>query len=77
VVLTPRLNDYQDYKFVGDVDGFGWSGRFRDLMRIGSVIAKSTAFPEWFSPQLIPWYHYGLCHFLPPFLMLFRFQVVR
>jgi hypothetical protein len=34
------------------------TGRFRDLMRIGSVVIKSTAFPEWHSSQLIPWYHY-------------------
>jgi hypothetical protein len=34
------------------------AGRFRDQMRIGSVIIKSTAYPEWHSSQLIPWYHY-------------------
>lgn len=32
------------------VDGNGWSGRFRRLMSMNSLIFKSTIYPEWYGP---------------------------
>ncbi|TXT04883.1 hypothetical protein VHUM_03966 [Vanrija humicola] len=46
------------YKYVIDVDGNGWSSRFRRLLLGNNVVLKSTAFPEWFNDFLVPWYHY-------------------
>ncbi|GHJ84047.1 hypothetical protein NliqN6_0449 [Naganishia liquefaciens] len=46
------------YKYTVDIDGNGWSSRFRRLLTSSSVILKSTIFPEWNSDILIPWYHY-------------------
>lgn len=46
------------YKFNLDVDGNGWSSRFRRLLTSSSVVMKSTIFPEWNYDFLIPWYHY-------------------
>ncbi|KAL1405284.1 hypothetical protein Q8F55_008911 [Vanrija albida] len=46
------------YKYVIDVDGNGWSSRFRRLLSGNNVVLKSTAFPEWFNDILVPWYHY-------------------
>lgn len=43
---------------VMDVDGNGWSSRFHRLMLSGSVVVKSTIYPEWYSDWLIPWVHY-------------------
>jgi hypothetical protein len=48
----------QDAKFVIDVDGNGWSQRYARLLSSGSVVFKSTVFPEWNTNWLIPYYHY-------------------
>ncbi|WVQ83028.1 hypothetical protein IAT38_005166 [Cryptococcus sp. DSM 104549] len=45
-------------KFLLDIDGNGWSGRFRKLMSTNSVVVKMTMFTEWFQPHLIPWFMY-------------------
>ncbi|KAJ7721120.1 glycosyl transferase family 90-domain-containing protein [Mycena metata] len=46
------------YKYVLDVDGNGWSSRFKRLMNSGSLIFKVSAYPEWFTDRLAPWVHY-------------------
>ncbi|KAJ7178854.1 glycosyl transferase family 90-domain-containing protein [Mycena crocata] len=46
------------YKYVLDVDGNGWSSRFKRLMNSGSLIFKASAYPEWFTDRLVPWVHY-------------------
>ncbi|KAL7414925.1 glycosyl transferase family 90-domain-containing protein [Mrakia frigida] len=46
------------YRYLLDVDGNGWSARFRRLLSSGSVVFKSTVYREWISSSLIPWYHY-------------------
>ncbi|KAJ6551850.1 glycosyl transferase family 90-domain-containing protein [Mycena capillaripes] len=46
------------YKYVFDVDGNGWSSRFKRLMNSGSLIFKATGYPEWFTDRLAPWVHY-------------------
>ncbi|KAJ7840853.1 glycosyl transferase family 90-domain-containing protein, partial [Mycena olivaceomarginata] len=45
-------------KYVIDVDGNGWSSRFKRLMNSGSLIFKATTYPEWFTDRLAPWVHY-------------------
>ncbi|GAA6024910.1 hypothetical protein JCM11491_005521 [Sporobolomyces phaffii] len=47
-----------EYKYVIDVDGNGWSGRFHRLMSSNSLVLKSTIFPEWYSDMVQPWLHY-------------------
>lgn len=44
------------YKYVLDVDGNTWSGRFHRLMASNTLVFKSTIFPEWYSKRLVPWY---------------------
>ncbi|GAA6041033.1 hypothetical protein JCM8097_004685 [Rhodosporidiobolus ruineniae] len=46
------------YRYVLDVDGNGWSGRFHRLMASNSLVLKSTIFPEWFADRVQPWVHY-------------------
>jgi len=36
-----------EYKYVFDIDGNGWSGRFKRLMTTNSLVFKSTIYPEW------------------------------
>nr|XP_019042714.1 hypothetical protein I302_08420 [Kwoniella bestiolae CBS 10118]OCF21644.1 hypothetical protein I302_08420 [Kwoniella bestiolae CBS 10118] len=53
-----RKEDSLKYQYVIDVDGNGWSSRFRRLLSSNNVVLKSTLYPEWFHETLIPWYHY-------------------
>ncbi|KAH7890255.1 glycosyl transferase family 90-domain-containing protein [Phlebopus sp. FC_14] len=46
------------YKYVLDVDGNGWSSRFKRLMTSNALVFKSTIFPEWFTDRIAPWVHY-------------------
>jgi hypothetical protein len=47
-----------DYKYLLDVDGNGWSARFKRLMSTNSAVLKSTIFPEWYTDRIQPWIHY-------------------
>jgi hypothetical protein len=40
------------------VDGNGWSSRFKRLITSHALIFKATAYPEWFTERLQPWVHY-------------------
>ncbi|TDL24277.1 hypothetical protein BD410DRAFT_767481 [Rickenella mellea] len=53
-----RVEDSELYKYVMDVDGNGWSSRFRRLLSSNSVVFKSTTYPEWFADRIQPWVHY-------------------
>ncbi|KAK0482416.1 glycosyltransferase family 90 protein [Armillaria novae-zelandiae] len=46
------------YKYIFDVDGNAWSGRFKWLLSTQALIFKSTIYPEWFTDRIIPWVHY-------------------
>ncbi|KAG6861171.1 hypothetical protein C0995_002978 [Termitomyces sp. Mi166 len=47
-----------NYKYVLDIDGNGWSSRFKRLITSNSLIFKATIFPEWFTDRIAPWVHY-------------------
>ncbi|BGP48291.1 hypothetical protein JCM10450v2_004163 [Rhodotorula kratochvilovae] len=55
---TIGLDESNTYKYVFDVDGNGWSGRFHRLMSMRSVVLKSTVFPEWYQDRVQEWVHY-------------------
>lgn len=40
-------NEANEYKFLLDLDGNAWSGRFHRLLSSNSAVLKSTIFPEW------------------------------
>ncbi|KIJ63849.1 glycosyltransferase family 90 protein [Hydnomerulius pinastri MD-312] len=46
------------YKFIFDIDGNGWSSRFKRLITGNALIFKATIYPEWFAPRIAPWVHY-------------------
>ncbi|KAJ7467882.1 glycosyl transferase family 90-domain-containing protein [Mycena galericulata] len=46
------------YKYLLDVDGNTFSGRFLGLLRSGSLVFKSTVFNEYFNEWLRPYEHY-------------------
>ncbi|MBW0484194.1 hypothetical protein O181_023909 [Austropuccinia psidii MF-1] len=47
-----------EYKYVIDIDGNSWSGRFRRLLTSNSLVFKSTIWPEWYRDHIQAWYHY-------------------
>ncbi|KIY64389.1 glycosyltransferase family 90 protein [Cylindrobasidium torrendii FP15055 ss-10] len=48
-----------NYKYLMDVDGNAWSSRFyRLISQSGSLIFKSTVYPEWWADRVQPWVHY-------------------
>ncbi|KAJ7043289.1 glycosyl transferase family 90-domain-containing protein [Mycena alexandri] len=54
---APKEEVYR-FKYLLDVDGNTFSGRYLDLLRSGSLVFKSTAFEEYFSDWLRPYEHY-------------------
>ncbi|THH07412.1 hypothetical protein EW145_g3402 [Phellinidium pouzarii] len=46
------------YKYFIDVDGNGWSARFRQLMSRHALVFKATLFPEWWTDRVQAWVHY-------------------
>ncbi|KAJ5351654.1 hypothetical protein N7452_000628 [Penicillium brevicompactum] len=47
-----------NYRYLLDMDGHAYSGRFYAFMRSKSVPLKLTFFREWHEELLIPWVHY-------------------
>ncbi|KAF7323933.1 CAP10 domain-containing protein [Mycena kentingensis (nom. inval.)] len=56
-VKAPREEVYR-YKYLMDVDGNSFSGRYHGLLKSGSLVFKSTIFTEYFSDWLQPYEHY-------------------
>lgn len=52
---TMGQDQQRTYKYIIDVDGNGWSGRFHRLMATKSAVLKSTAYTEWWSDRIQPW----------------------
>ncbi|EGG02574.1 family 90 glycosyltransferase [Melampsora larici-populina 98AG31] len=51
--------EYQNnHKYVLDIDGNAWSGRFRRLLGSNSLVFKSTIWPEWYQDRIQAWFHY-------------------
>ncbi|KAK7032711.1 CAP10 domain-containing protein [Favolaschia claudopus] len=47
-----------NYKYLLDVDGMTYSGRYLGLLRTGSLVFKATVFEEYFNDWLRPYEHY-------------------
>ncbi|KAF7314388.1 CAP10 domain-containing protein [Mycena kentingensis (nom. inval.)] len=50
--------DVYQYRYLLDIDGNTFSGRYIGLLRSGSLVFKSTAFEEFFDDWLRPYEHY-------------------
>lgn len=46
------------YKFLMDMDGNSFSGRFYNFLQSGSCPLKQSIFREWHDERLVPWVHY-------------------
>ncbi|KAJ7147541.1 glycosyl transferase family 90-domain-containing protein [Mycena crocata] len=54
---SPKEDIYH-YKYLLDVDGNTFSGRYLGLLKSGSLVFKSTVFDEYFNDWLRPFFHY-------------------
>ncbi|KAF8632883.1 hypothetical protein AX17_004729 [Amanita inopinata Kibby_2008] len=46
------------HKYLVDVDGNGWSSRFKRLITSNALVFKATAYPEWWLDRVQEWVHY-------------------
>ncbi|EMD36971.1 glycosyltransferase family 90 protein [Gelatoporia subvermispora B] len=53
-----NLGDHWKHKYLVDLDGMGYSGRFFSFMESDSAVLKSTVYREFFSDWIQPWLHY-------------------
>jgi hypothetical protein len=49
------LGEHWKYKYLVDVDGMSYSGRFLSFLASDSVPIKSTVYEEWFEDWIQPW----------------------
>ncbi|KAH6653314.1 capsular associated protein [Truncatella angustata] len=52
------LDEQYDYKYLPDIDGNSFSGRYLGFLRSTAVPIKSTLWREWHDSRLIPWKHF-------------------
>ncbi len=45
-------------KYLPDIDGNSFSGRFRAFLRSTSLTIKATIYDEWHDARLMPWVHF-------------------
>ncbi|OJJ04003.1 hypothetical protein ASPVEDRAFT_43451 [Aspergillus versicolor CBS 583.65] len=52
------MNEMFNYKYLPDVDGNSFSGRYRGFLLSTSLPIKATVYKEWHDTRLIPWAHF-------------------
>jgi len=52
------LGEYWAYKYLVDLDGAGYSGRFMAFLASNSVPVKATVYDEFFRDWIQPWVHF-------------------
>jgi hypothetical protein len=53
-----QMSRQYNYKFLTDIDGNSFSGRYLAFLRSGSVPIKATIYSEWHDDRLVPWLHF-------------------
>ena len=64
-----NLGDHWKHKYLLDVDGMGYSGRFFSFLESDSVVLKATVYREFYEQWLQPWYACFLVATCPRFDM--------
>ena len=57
-----NLGDHWKHKYVVDLDGMSYSGRFFSFLESDSAVLKATVYREFFSDWIQPWYVMPLAH---------------
>ncbi len=53
----PMVEQYK-YKYLPDIDGNSFSGRYRGFLGSTSLPIKATIYEEWHDSRLVPWKHF-------------------
>ncbi|RFU34271.1 hypothetical protein B7463_g2052, partial [Scytalidium lignicola] len=53
-----KMAEQYNKKFLPDIDGNSFSGRYRGFLMSTSLPIKSTIFKEWHDSRLVPWVHF-------------------
>lgn len=51
-----NLGDHWKHKYLIDLDGMGYSGRFFSFLESDSAVLKATVYREFFEEWIQPWY---------------------
>ena len=57
-LLSRKLHEIVDYRYVPDVDGTSYSARFRAFLLSDGIPIKSTLYKTWSDNRLVEWVHY-------------------
>lgn len=52
------MKEMYNYKYLPDLDGNSFSGRYRGFMLSTSLPIKATIYNEWHDSRLVPWVHF-------------------
>ena len=58
VVKPDKQHDAWNYKYLLDIDGNAFSGRFYAFLKSMSLVYKMAIFREWHEEWIMPWVHY-------------------
>ena len=51
-----NLGDHWKHKYILDIDGMGYSGRFFSFLESDSAVIKATVYREFFEDWIQPWF---------------------
>lgn len=52
------LSEVWRWKMAIDIDGWGYSARWRALIASKSMALKTTIYHEWYTERMVPWVHF-------------------
>lgn len=58
VAKTMPMQEQYNYKYLPDIDGNSFSGRYRGFLGSTSLPIKATIYQEWHDSRLMPWAHF-------------------
>ena len=58
VLTTTPMKEQYGYKYLPDIDGNSFSGRYRGFLGSTSLPIKATIYQEWHDSRLVPWKHF-------------------
>lgn len=58
VVEGLKMKDMYSYKYLPDIDGNSFSGRYWGFLQSTSLPIKATIYSEWHDSRLMPWLHF-------------------
>lgn len=58
IAKSMPMSEQYNYKYLPDIDGNSFSGRYRGFLGSTSLPIKATIYDEWHDSRLVPWKHF-------------------